>query len=226
MEGRCLDGVGWGDSEPLDGDSVALFWCDIYHHPQPPESMDFAARASLGAPFTRGAVHSTKGTRKQAMRRGVVSQALRTSGGGPGGPRRPGTGGGGDGGGNDDDSRWSGMLLSAGLPCALIASSDAAKPAAQTSSVRPTVDWNRVWAFLMCLALPALAITQRQKGEVNANSWVALMLMLAAPSLWTLRAMGFLTTVSLGWGEWAIANSYIAAQLFATANVFLGVSLV
>jgi hypothetical protein len=188
--------------------------------------MDIAPRASLRVPLVRGAAHR-KGTRSNAMRRGVATQALRTSGGGPGGPRRPGFGGGGGGGGDGDDSRWSGMLLSAGLPCALIASSDATKPAAQASSARPTVDWSRVWAFLMCLALPALAITQRQKGEVNANSWVALAFMLAAPTLWGLRAMGFLTTVSLGtWAECAIANSYIAAQLFATANVFLGVSLV
>ena len=189
--------------------------------------MDVAPRAALNAPLTRWAVR--KGTRSQAVRRGSVSQAALTSGGGPNGPCRPVTSGGGGGGGDGGDgSRGPRLVLSASLlPFALVASTgDAAKPTTTASSSRPTVEWTRVWAFLMCLALPALAVTQHQKGEVNANSWVALTLMLAAPSLWALRAMGFLTTVSLGWGEWAIANSYIGAQLFATANVFLGVTLV
>ena len=134
--------------------------------------------------------------------------------GGGNGPAGPWSRWGGDGGGEGGDSGPPTLLLGA-----------AAVTPSKTSSEKEGIDWRRFWDFITCLALPALGISQFQHGDVDKHVWLALTLMAVAPTLWVLRYFGLATVYFGPWGEWAIANSYIAAEMLALARVFLGLSL-
>jgi len=80
----------------------------------------------------------------------------------------------------------------------------------------------RALQAVLCVLLPALAISHHKDRAVDKHVFIALLLMTLAPALHLLQSAGVAVTLAEGtFGARAVAGSYIAAQLYAFAVVFL-----
>ena len=78
----------------------------------------------------------------------------------------------------------------------------------------------RALQAVLCVLLPALAIAHHKGRADDKHVFIALLLMTLAPALHLLQSVGVAVTLGT-YGARAVAGSYIAAQLYAFAVVFL-----